>query len=498
MSVEQIRANEARAKQLLKRSWKMLIGGELVEAEGGAGFDTYSPATGEHLATVPFAQRSDVDRAVEAASKAYSSWRKTPISERVAIVRKFIDVLRENASDLGLMDAIDSGNPVTAMREDVKLACKMLDYQCSAAIEIKGVTIPSTAENWHLTRREPYGVVGRITAYNHPILFAASKIGAPVLTGNTLVLKVAEAAPLAPLLMGELIQEVFPPGVVNILTGDGATTGDALVRHPKVKRLALIGNVATGQRIQKSAAESGIKYVSLELGGKNPMIVFPDADLEKAVEGAKNGMNFSWSQGQSCGSTSRLFLHREIHDEFIEKLKASVEKIRIGHPLDPETEMGCLVSRQQYEKVNTYIRLGREEGAVCVTGGDKPAGEEFAKGYFIRPTIFTEVTSEMRIAREEIFGPVLSVITWTDEEEMIRQVNSVEYGLTGAVWTRDINKAFTVIDRLEAGFTWINGTSRHFIGVPFAGQKNSGIDSEEGIEELYSYTQNKTVNIIIG
>lgn len=496
MSREQRDLNESRARELLQRPWKMLIGGELVDALGGETYDTYCPATKEHLAKVPFAQESDIERAVKAASEAFPAWRKTPLTERIALIRKFISVLEANAKDLALMDSMNSGNPIANMVPDVHLACNMLNYQCGAAMEMKGATIPSTVDNWHITRREPYGVVGRIIPFNHPIMFAASKIGAPILTGNTLVLKVPDQAPLAPLFMAELIKDIFPKGVVNIVSGDGATTGNALVRHPKVKRIALIGSFETGRRIQMSAAEVAIKHVSLELGGKNPMIVFPDADIEKAVQGAVSGMNFTW-QGQSCGSTSRLFLHKDIHDEFVLRLKESIEQIRVGHPLDPDTQMGCIISKNQYDKVHQYINLGKEQGAVCLTGGESPRGEEFEKGYYIRPTVFTEVTNDMSVAQEEIFGPVLSVICWEDEQEVIRQANDVSYGLTGAVWTKDINKAFGMIDQLEAGFTWINGASRHFIGVPYTGQKNSGIDSEEGIEELYSYTQNKTVNVMI-
>lgn len=492
-----LQKNEARVKELLNRRWRMLIGGELTEARGGETFGTTSPATGEFLAKVPFAQREDVNLAVAAAEKAFPAWRDTPVIERVKAVRKFIAVLKENAYDFALLDAIDEGSPVTSMLGDVHMACDLLEYCCNAAMEVKGQTLPASTQNWHLTRREPYGVVGRITPFNHPLMFAASKIGAPLVTGNTVVLKVPEQAPLSSLLMGELMKDIFPPGVINVLTGDGRTTGDAIVRHPRVKRIALTGSVETGQLIQRSAAEVMVKHVSLELGGKNPMVVFPDADLDKAVEGAARGMNFHWSQGQSCGSTSRLFLHEDIHDEFIEKLKKRVERIRIGHPLDPDTEMGCVVSKEQYEKVHRYIQLGKKQGGICITGGDRPAGEQFEKGYYIRPTIFTGITNDMRIAQEEIFGPVLSVLKWKDEETVIREANDVSYGLTAAVWTRDINKAFRMAGRLEAGFLWINGSSSHFTGVPFSGVKNSGIDSEEGIEELYSYTQLKTVNVIV-
>jgi len=496
MGLEELRSNERRARELLDRTWTMLIGGRMVEAVGGNGYDTINPATGETLARVPLAQKEDVDRAVSAALDALDGWRLTSVRDRVKYVREFIAVLENHAEELALMDSINSGNPLRNMVNDVQLAVDNLHYLCGAAMELKGSTIPSTAHNWHLTRREPYGVVGRIIAFNHPILFAASKIGAPILAGNTLVLKVPDQTPLAPLWMAHLIRDVFPPGVVNIISGTGPVTGDALVRHPQVKRLSLIGSVETGRRIQHAAAETGIKHVSLELGGKNPMIVYPDADLEAAVQGAVTGMNFTW-QGQSCGSTSRLFLHRDIHDAFVGRLKERVESIRVGHPLDPDTEMGCVVSAAQYEKVKRYIRLGLEEGARCLTGGGAPEDEALKRGYFIRPTVFTEVTMRMRIAREEIFGPVLSVLRWEDEEEVIRQANEVEYGLTASVWTRDLNTALRAADRLQAGFVWINGSSRHFPGVPFSGQKSSGVDSEEGIEELYSFTQNKSINIMM-
>lgn len=479
----------------MDREWGMLIGGEVVGALGGESFETSSPADGRRLGSVPFAQKEDVERAVEAAKDAFPAWKETPLVERAARIRELIGVLKEHAEELGILDAIDCGNPVKAMIGDVGMACAWLEYQAGVAMEVKGQTLPSMNRNWLLTRREPYGVVGRIVPYNHPILFMIGKIGAPVMMGNTLVMKGPEQAPLSSLYMADLIKDVFPPGVVNIICGDGPTTGDALVRHPEVKRIALIGSVETGQRIQASAAEAGVKHVSLELGGKNPMIVFPDADLDKAVEAAAFGMNFHWCQGQSCGSTSRLFLHEDIHDEVLEKLVERVGKVRIGHPMDPETEMGCVVSEEQYEKVMGYVELGKQEGATLVSGGGRPEGEVFDKGYFVAPTIFSDVTMRMRLANEEIFGPVLSVLKWSDKDEVVREANAVEYGLTGAVWTRDIQTAFEVADALDTGYVWINGSGSHFLGAPFSGHKNSGTDSEEGIEELYSYTQTKTVSV---
>ena len=492
-----LESNRRRLDELTRRPWRMLVGGELVDARGGERYQTTSPSTERLLAEVPFAQKADVEAAVQAAERAYPSWRDTPLSQRVAAMRRFIAVLEHNEADLALLDAADLGSPFSSMRSDVRMACELLDYICNAASEVKGQNLPGTGGNWHITKREPYGVVGRIIPFNHPLMFAASKIGAALVTGNTVVLKVPDQTPLSPLYMGELIREVFPPGVINVISGDGRTTGDALVRHPRIKRIAFTGSVETGRLIQRAAAEVMVKHVSLELGGKNPMIVFPDADIEKAVEGAARGMNFHWSQGQSCGSTTRLFLHRDIHDDFVERLKKRVERIVIGDPLDPETEMGCVVSKAQFDKASSYIALGLEQGATCLTGGGRPEGADFAPGYFLRPTVFTGVRNDMRIAQEEIFGPVLSVLQWDDEDAVVREANQVEYGLTGSVWTRDIHKAFRTIDRLEAGFTWINGSSSHFKGVPFGGYKNSGLDTEEGIEELYSYTQLKTVNIIM-
>jgi betaine-aldehyde dehydrogenase len=496
--VQTVEGNRQRLAELVNRPWRMLVGGELVGARGGERYATSSPSTGQLLAEVPFAQKADVEAAVQAAEGAYPLWRDLPLSRRVAALRHFIAVLEAHETDLALLDAADLGSPFSSMRSDVRMACELLDYVCNAASEVKGQTLPGTGGNWHVTKREPYGVVGRIIPFNHPLMFAASKIGAPLVMGNTVVLKVPDQTPLSPLYMGELIRDVFPPGVINIISGDGRSTGDALVRHPRIKRIALTGSVETGRLIQRAAAETMVKHVSLELGGKNPMIVFPDADIDKAVEGAARGMNFHWSQGQSCGSTTRLFLHRDIHDEFVQRLKARVERIVIGDPLDPATEMGCVVSKGQFDKARSYMALGLEQGATCLTGGGRPAGSAFSEGHFLQPTVFTNVRNDMRIAQEEIFGPVLAVLKWDDEESVVREANQVEYGLTAAVWTRDINKAIRTTDRLEAGFVWINGSSSHFKGVPFGGYKNSGVDSEEGIEELYSYTQLKTVNIMLG
>jgi len=482
---------------LLQGKDRMLIGGEWLPSRSGECFPTHDPATEEKICEVPLAAEGDVELVVEAAAGAFAGWRKLDAFERAQKVSALASALRQHAEDFALLDAIDSGNPVTAMKGDVAMAAGIMDYFAGLAGELKGSIPPGKPGMLHTVLQEPYGVVVRIIPFNHPIFFAACKIAAPLVAGNTVILKPAEQTPLSALEMGRYVQKIFPPGVLNIVTGDGPVTGAALVKHPKTRRIALTGGVETGRTVLKLAAEGGIKQVTLELGGKNPMIVFPDAEMEKAVESAVIGMNFHWCQGQSCGSTSRLFLHRKIRDEFLDRLIQRTGRIRIGLPLDPQTEMGCLVSKEQYDKSFRYIELGKKEGAVLAAGGSRPKGEIFTKGYFVEPTIFDRVEMSMRIAREEIFGPVLSVLTWENNEEVIKQANGVEYGLTASIWTRDLSLAYRTAEQLEAGYIWINGSSRHFLGVPFGGFKQSGIGREESVEELLSYTQAKAVNIAL-
>lgn len=483
-------------RSMLDRDWNMLIGGQLVKAQNGETYETVNPANGEALAKVPFAQQNDVEHAVKAAKQAFETWKHVPPIERGRLIRKLADEFQKRADEFAVLDSVDSGNPVTAMRGDVFASASMMEYMSGLASEMKGDTFPSS-QNWHLTRREPYGVIGRIIPYNHPIMFTATKIVGPLIAGNTVVLKAPDQCPLSSLLFGELCQQILPPGTVNIVSGDGRTTGDAIVRHPDIKRIGLIGSVETGKTILKSSAEVGIKHISLELGGKNAMIVFPDVDLESAAKAAVKGMNFTWCQGQSCGSTSRLFVHEDIYDQFLPKLKHYVEQIKIGNPLDPETEMGCLVSRNQYDKVVSYIDAGHQQGARLLIGGKRAEGDTFDKGLFILPTVFEDVNEKMSIFNEEIFGPVLSVIKWNNVEDAVRQINSVPYGLTGSIWTHDIQTALRMAENIESGFLWINGSSSHYLGVPYQGYKNSSIGSEEGLDEILSYTQVKTVNIVM-
>jgi acyl-CoA reductase-like NAD-dependent aldehyde dehydrogenase len=418
------------------------------------------------------------------------------MAERAARLGEAIAVLRAHADELGILDAVDSGNPASAMIGEVDLACEWLEWCRGVAARVVGDTLPAPRGHWLLTRREPYGVVVRITAYNHPILFAAQKIGAPLMTGNTVILKIPQQTPLAPLRMGELLREVLPPGVLNIVTGAGSVAGDALVRHPDVKRISLIGGVRTGQQIQIAAAESGIKHVSLELGGKNPMIVLPDVDPERAAQAAVRGMNFLKTQGQSCGSCSRLFVHSSMADAVTDRIAELCAEIRVGDPLDPETQMGCMVSAREQARVLGMIEDAKGDGARLVCGGGVPAG--FEGGAFVAPTVFDEVTMDMRLGREEVFGPVLSVLRYDDPETAFADADALPLGLTASVWTNDLGAAFDLAERLDTGYVWINGAAQHFTGAPFSGHRDSGTDSEEGIEELYSFTQTKTVSIARG
>jgi acyl-CoA reductase-like NAD-dependent aldehyde dehydrogenase len=487
-----------RLSSILDRDWLLVIGGQRVPARSRRVFTDESPATEEVIATVPDGDEADVDAAVAAAGPAARAWRRVPARERGALVADLARVLEEHADELTLLDAIDGGHPVTAMYTDVAIAASMLRLFAGLAIELKGSTIPATAEHLHLTVREPFGLVGRIIPFNHPLMFAAGKIAAPLVAGNAVILKPPESAPLSALRIGELFAPVLPPGVLSVVAGDGPAAGRAVARHPAIRRIGFIGSDATGRSIQRDAADAGVKDVTLELGGKNALIAFPDADPDQVASGAVAGMNFARSSGQSCGSTSRLLLHESIADEVLDHVVRRMTAIRIGSPLDPATEMGTMASRAQYDKALRYIGVAAGEGADVLAGGGRPAGLEHERGLFIAPTLLGGVQPDMRIAREEVFGPVLSVMTWKDEDEAVEIANSVDYGLTGSVWTNDIRRAHRVASALDAGYLWINGSSTHFPGVPFGGMKLSGVGREESLDELLSYTQLKTVNIMLG
>lgn len=488
-------ANDIPAGVLPQRA-ALYYGGKWHEPRAGGYAETLNPATARPLARAPVATADDVDAAVQAAQAAFPAWARTPPIERGRLLRRAAAVLREHAMALAQLDALNNGNPVAMLAHDANFAADGIDYFAGLATEVKGETLPMGPGHLNYTVREPLGVVARIVAYNHPLMFAAMRIAAPLAAGNTVVVKAPDQAPLSIIRLGELIGHLFPPGVVNFLCGF-ADCGDALTRHALVRKVTLIGGVPTGRAVMKSAAD-GLKPVLLELGGKNALVAYPDADLDKLVHGIVGGMNFSWS-GQSCGSTSRVFLHERIHDDVLARLAELLpQRHKPGLPLDPKTTMGALVSAAQRDKVEGFVRSALDEGARLVVGGKRPDDPALRDGFFYEATVFADVQPHMRLAREEVFGPILSVFRWRDEEALWHQVNDVDYGLTGSIWTRDLDTAHRAVQRIHTGYVWINNTSQHFVGAPFGGVKNSGIGREECFEELLEFTYVKNVNLKLG
>jgi acyl-CoA reductase-like NAD-dependent aldehyde dehydrogenase len=474
-----------------------LIGGELAGALSGETIDAVNPATGETIARFPRCGADDVDRAVRAGRQAQPGWRALPPLERAAVVGRIAEVVMEHAEELARLDVDDNGSPIREMRRDAGIAAGQLRYFAGLALQLRGDTIPSDFDRLDYTLHEPFGVVGRIVPFNHPLMFAAGRLGAPLIAGNAVIMKPSEHTSLSALRLGELIRKIVPPGIVNIVPGYGAEAGDALVAHPDVRRIAFIGSVPIGRAIQQRAAAHVVKTVTLELGGKNPIVVFPEADLDQAVEGALKGMNFTW-QGQSCGSTSRLLVHESQHDAFVDKLAARMDSMRHGLPADEQTQTGAIVHRGQFDKVIEYLRIGREEGARVVAGGGPVDDVELAGGMFIRPTLFDGVAPGSRLAGEEIFGPVLAAMPFDGYDQALAIANSLSYGLSASVFTKDLRTAHRFARDVQAGYVWVNDASAHFPGTDFGGVKDSGVGREEGFQELASYTQSKNVNLRFG
>ena len=454
--------------------------------------DTLNPATGAVLASVAEAGAEDVDAVVARARKGFLEWRDVVPLERARILKEVAALLRRHGDELALIDAANCGNPYTEMRGDATIAAAQMDFFAGLVTEMKGDTIPMGPERVNMTTREPLGVVARILAFNHPFMFCGGKMAAPLAAGNAVIIKPPVQAPLSTLRLAELVDGLFPAGVFSVLPG-GTEAGAALAGHPGVSKVTLIGSVAAGKAVMRTASAT-LKPVLLELGGKNALIAYPDSDPDKIADAIVAGMNFGWC-GQSCGSTSRAFLHDELHDAVISKLSEKIERYKPGIPTDPSTTMGALVSREHFDRVMSYIESGKSDGARVVTGGYPVTDGGLAEGCFIAPTIFADVTPDMRIAREEIFGPVLAVRRWTDDSAMLEEVYCLDGALTCAIWSRDLATAHRVANRVEAGFVWINEVGKHFLGAPFGGVKQSGIGREEGIGELISFTHEKNIHI---
>jgi aldehyde dehydrogenase (NAD+) len=469
----------------------MLIDNEWRAASSGETFEVINPATEEPLALVASGDKPDIDAAVAAARRAFddSAWSRMSARDRGRCLYRLAMLVDKHRDELAELETLNNGKPIAETKNaDLPLVIDCLEYYAGLADKIEGDVIPVSGPFLNYVLREPIGVVGQIIPWNFPLLMAAWKLGPALATGCTLVLKPAEQTPLTALRLGELVVEAgFPPGVVNIVPGFGETAGQALAVHPDVDKIAFTGSTAVGKLVMEHAARTNLKKVSLELGGKAPNIVFADADLDTAIEGALRGIFFN--QGEVCCAGSRLFVERSVHDAFLEKFRKRAEALVVGDPLDPKTQMGAQVSKEQFDRILGFIETGKREGGRLVTGG-KPAA---AKGYFLRPTIFADVRNDMTIAREEIFGPVVAAIAFDDVNDVVRQANSTIYGLSAGIWTRDVGKAHRIARAVRAGTVWVNCFNHFDAASPFGGFKQSGIGRELGKYAVDLYTQVKSV-----
>jgi betaine-aldehyde dehydrogenase len=474
------------------RPWQMMIGGELLASRTGATMPVVHPGDESVIAQIPLGGAGDVDDAVSAAKAASGPWARTPITERAAAIAALAEAVLRHGEELAWIDTLDNGSPIAVMRNDYRMAVEQMRYFAGLALQLRGQTLPAPGPDaLDFTLLDPFGVVGRLIPFNHPLMFAASRIAAPLLAGNCVVLKPSEETSLSALRLGELARPILPPGVLNVVTGTGEAVGEPLVAHQDVPRIAFTGSEAVGRRILAQAAASpAVKTVTLELGGKNPLIVFADADVPAAVDGALRGMNFRW-QGQSCGSTSRLFVQRALYDLFVAELAGRMSSLKTGDPLLESTDVGPLVSLAHYERVLRFIDLGIKDPELeLVTGGTA----DRRPGYFVPPTLFTAAGGPHgRLFTEEIFGPVLVAAPFDDYDQAIALANSLPVGLTASVWTTSLHTAMAAARDLQAGYLWINWSSEHIAGSLFGGVKNSGLGREESLEEIDSYTQHKNV-----
>jgi acyl-CoA reductase-like NAD-dependent aldehyde dehydrogenase len=476
---------------------RMFIGGEWVESADGRTFDVETPATrGRVIAHVPRSGAPDVDRAVQAAAAAFPAWRAVTPRDRGRALARIADDVEGHIEDLARTLARETGNAIrTQARPEAKSVADVFRYFGGLGGELKGETIPLGEQMFSYTRREPYGVVAAIVPWNVPLLISAWKVAPALLAGNTVVLKPSANAPLAVLELAKICEAHLPKGVLNIVTGTGGEVGTPLAEHALVRKISFTGNTETGKEILRLAADRVIP-VTLELGGKSPQILFPDSDSERTADGVIAAMRFA-RQGQSCTAGSRLFVHRTVFDPFLDRLATKLKAFKVGDPLDEKNDMGAIVSRQQFESVTGYIAEGqRQQGARTVIGGQPPKEGPLAEGYYVEPTVFADVRNDWRIAREEIFGPVLVAIPWSDEADVIRMANETHYGLAAYVWSNDLSKALRTAHSIDAGWVQINQGLGQIVGQPYGGFKQSGLGRENSLEGmLEGFTQRKSVTV---
>ncbi len=475
------------------QSGKLFVNGEWVDASGGQTADTVNPATEEAFAQLASATEQDVDAAVAAARAAFDSgpWgNKMSAADRARLLYKIADLIEANIDDFATLETLDNGKPLFESRYvDFPMIVEIFRYYAGWATKIYGQTIPVAGPYLNYTRREPVGVVGAITPWNFPLLLASWKIAPALAAGNTVILKPAELTSLTALKLAEVCQQAgLPAGVFNVLTGKGSVAGMAMVRHPGIDKIAFTGSTEVGKLIMREGAET-LKRITLELGGKSPNIVLADADIDAAVKGVYNGIFYG--KGEVCAAGSRLFIASKIHGEFMEKLVTRTKKLQPADPMDPKTRMGAIVSAGQLESVLGYVEAGKSDGAKLLIGGERT--QVNGKGFFMTPAIFDGVTNDMKIAREEIFGPVLAAIQFDDVEDAVAQANSNPYGLAAGVWSENIKSAHSVAHRLKAGTVWINTYNVYDPGAPFGGYKSSGFGRELGSYALESYTEVKDI-----
>ncbi|MCA7012779.1 betaine-aldehyde dehydrogenase [Dickeya dadantii] len=476
----------------------LFIHGERVNSDGSDRFPAVNPATGEVIAQLQEATAGDIERAVTSAQHGQQLWAAMTAMQRARVLQRAVAILRERNDELALMETHDTGKPLAETRTvDIATGADVLEYYAGLAPSLEGQQIPLRDLSFVYTRREPLGVVAAIGAWNYPIQIALWKSAPALAAGNAMIFKPSEVTSLTTLQLAEIYHEAgLPAGVFNVLTGSGKCVGQALTRHPGIAKVSFTGGVVSGKTVMANAAESSLKAVTLELGGKSPLIIFDDADLDRAADIAI-AANF-FSSGQVCTNGTRVFIPTALKAAFERKILERVARIRIGDPTDPTVNFGPLASTAHRESVLRYIELGNAQGARLLTGGGVPEGEAFARGAWVAPTVFTDCRDDMTIVREEIFGPVMSILTYSDEDEVIRRANASDYGLAAGVVTRDISRAHRVIQQLQAGIGWINTWGESPAQMPVGGYKHSGIGRENGIVTLQSYTQTKSIQVELG